>query len=129
MNIVMTQKDFQVAVVANLVALNARLESISYSTKRIAEALEAQAAHLSSKPAPEREAARVGWVKPLTDPLYAEKCAVVNASLAFHEAYHYHGQPPRPFGSVEERKEWDKAIEAYRAALRRSKPSAKGAGR
>ena len=81
-----------------------------------------------------REAARVGWVKPLTDPLYSAKCAVVNASLAFHEAYHYHGQPPRPYGSVDERKAWDKAIETLKAAIdaamkAKAKPSAKGAGR
>jgi hypothetical protein len=69
-----------------------------------------------------REAKRVGWTKPLTDPLYALKCSVVEASLKFHEAYHFHGQPPRPYGSVLERQAWDAAIEALKRATVKEKP-------
>ena len=64
-----------------------------------------------------REAARVGWTKTVNDPLYADRMAVVEASLAFHAAYH--SIPPR--SSVTERYAWDASIAALRTAERAKK--------
>jgi hypothetical protein len=60
------------------------------------------------------EAKRVGWVKAISDPLYAEKMDVVEASLNFHTAYH----SPEQRSSVVERQAWDQAIATLQSAQR-----------